>query len=168
MFGIPQQTNGIDLRMQCNFNYAYFHSIVKSGRNATLEYGGFLAGSVVSLLLTPIELVKCRLQVQGAFESANASNWLLNRLNGSAKGPLSLIRSIYTTHGIRGIYSGHMSTFLRESFGCAVWFGVYEESCLRFMRYRNVESKSELYPFDFALCGAASGSMHLISNLQKE
>ena len=76
-----------------------------------------MSGAFTSLLLTPIELVKCKMQVP-----------LETRPGGPAirPGPLSLIGLIYQHHGIRGFWHGQTGTLIREMGGSAAWFGSYE------------------------------------------
>ncbi|KAG5461019.1 MAG: mitochondrial carrier domain-containing protein, partial [Olpidium bornovanus] len=81
-----------------------------------LCFAGALSGSLLSFLLTPIELVKCQLQVAPA---------------GSEKysGPWSVVLHNFRTNGLAGFYRGHTGTFFRETGGGLVWFGVYEAVC---------------------------------------
>ncbi|KAJ3040600.1 hypothetical protein HK097_002522, partial [Rhizophlyctis rosea] len=81
-----------------------------------LATAGFLSGAFVSLILTPIELVKCRLQVQDV-AGPRSVNY---------KGPLSIITHTLRSDGLKGFYRGHLGTFLREAGGGAAWFGTYE------------------------------------------
>ncbi|KAF8936152.1 putative mitochondrial ornithine carrier protein AmcA/Ort1 [Dissophora ornata] len=91
---------------------------------------GAISGVFASMVLTPVELVKCKLQVQqiGRLYTKDA-------MNGPAapkalhSGPLSVIKHIYTQNGLRGFYLGHFPTFLRETGGGAAWFGSYEAIC---------------------------------------
>jgi len=68
---------------------------------------GAFSGACVSFLLTPVELVKCRVQIHG----------------GST---LSVLRQTVMREGFQGLYCGYSGTFLRETVGGAAWFGVYE------------------------------------------
>lgn len=78
-----------------------------------LWFTGAFSGFFTSYVLTPIELVKCKIQVPVSS-------------NGSAPPPLrplSVIRDIYRHHGIVGFWHGQMGTLIRESGGGAAWFG---------------------------------------------
>ena len=88
-----------------------------------LATAGFLSGAFVSLILTPIELVKCRLQVQDV-AGPRTVNY---------KGPLSIITHTLKTDGVKGFYRGHLGTFLREAGGGAAWFGTYEVVVAHFL-----------------------------------
>lgn len=66
-------------------------------------------------MLTPIELVKCQMQVPGGLKSGR-----------SAARASDIIRSIYRHHGVLGFWHGQLGTLLRETGGSAAWFGSYE------------------------------------------
>jgi ornithine carrier protein len=104
---------------------------------------GFLSGGTVSFVLTPVELIKCRLQTQ----SPQASN----------KGPLSIIYNTIRQHGVFGLYRGHKSTFLREAAGGTAWFGTYEYFNSEFMKKSNVKCKEDLPTWQLMISGALSG-----------
>ncbi|XP_074272245.1 mitochondrial arginine transporter BAC1-like [Silene latifolia] len=70
------------------------------------------SGAIISVVLSPTELVKCRLQVQG-----NSNKY---------SGPLDCVLKTLRTDGATGIFRGGATTFLRESLGNAVFFTVYE------------------------------------------
>lgn len=77
--------------------------------------GGF-AGFAASFLLTPVELIKCQLQVSN----------LANPQQKSSATYLSLIEHIKKHEGIVGLWNGLTPTMIREVFGTALWFGTYE------------------------------------------
>lgn len=81
---------------------------------------GAISGATTSLLLTPIELVKCKLQ----YPVAN----LRDRDSPSHKGrgPVNVIASVFRNHGILGFWRGQLGTLIRETGGSAAWFGSYE------------------------------------------
>ena len=87
-----------------------------------LSLAGAGAGAVVPFVLTPVELVKCRLQVQN---HGGAGSFRVY------KGPIDVIVQTVRTEGIaRGLYRGHGSTLLREIPGNFVWYGLYEGVCM--------------------------------------
>ena len=69
------------------------------------------------MLLTPIELVKCQMQVP---LSASA---VVDR---SRPGIFAVISSIFRHHGLSGFWHGQLGTLIRETGGGASWFGSYE------------------------------------------
>lgn len=90
----------------------------------TKAMGGGFAGFMASFVLTPIELVKCRLQVQNVSAPA-ASRHLYS----------ATVRNVLAKDGVAGLWLGLSGTLVREVFGTAVWFGTYE-FCTQWMRER--------------------------------
>ncbi|KAH0555837.1 hypothetical protein GP486_006217 [Trichoglossum hirsutum] len=90
------------------------------GLSALVACGG-ASGAFTSFILTPIELIKCKMQVP-----ATAS---------PAQRPLSLISSIYRHHGLLGFWRGQLGTLIRETGGSAAWFGSYEGVSAAFRHY---------------------------------
>ncbi|CAI4216518.1 unnamed protein product [Parascedosporium putredinis] len=80
---------------------------------SALWFTGAFSGAFTSLVLTPVELVKCKIQVPAAVE-------------GKAPPPLrpiSVVKDIYRHHGLRGFFHGGIGTLIREAGGGAAWFG---------------------------------------------
>ncbi|KAJ0755475.1 putative mitochondrial carrier protein [Helianthus annuus] len=77
--------------------------------------GGVGAGALQSLMLSPIELIKIRLQLQTRIQHKHME-----------KGPLSVARSIITTEGWRGMYRGLTITALRDAPSHGFYFWTYE------------------------------------------
>ncbi|KAK6932592.1 Mitochondrial substrate/solute carrier [Dillenia turbinata] len=75
-------------------------------------------GGVISFVLCPSELVKCRMQVQGTDSLVPKSS--------RYSGPLDCALKTVKSEGVQGIFCGGYTTFLRESIGNAVFFSVYE------------------------------------------
>ncbi|XP_023001735.1 mitochondrial arginine transporter BAC1 [Cucurbita maxima] len=75
-------------------------------------------GAIISFILCPSELVKCRMQVQGTDSLVPVSS--------RYSGPLDCALKTIKTEGATGIFRGGFTTFLRESIGNAVFFSVYE------------------------------------------
>lgn len=90
--------------------------------SALVACGG-ASGAFTSLLLTPIELVKCQMQVPPSPSSFQSP------------GPLSIIASIFRHHGILGFWHGQLGTLIRETGGSAAWFGSYEGVSALFREY---------------------------------
>ncbi|CAA7263256.1 unnamed protein product [Cyclocybe aegerita] len=120
------------------------------------------AGAFTSFLLTPIELVKCKMQVQ----------MLVNPTGGSSRslpGPISVLASVIRTTGIRGLWLGHTGTLIRETGGTAAWFSTkeYVASLLLARRHRREVNDSsvptsanstELRPWESGVSGACAGA----------
>lgn len=71
--------------------------------------GGVGTGAVQSLLLSPVELIKIRLQLQQ-----------------STSGPISLAKTILRREGLKGIYKGLTITVLRDAPAHGLYFWTYE------------------------------------------
>ncbi|KAL4757166.1 putative mitochondrial ornithine carrier protein AmcA/Ort1 [Aspergillus foveolatus] len=117
-----------------------------------LVFSGAASGSITSLALTPIELIKCKMQVPSELSSARV-------------GPLKLIVSVFRQDGVLGFWRGQLGTLIRETGGGAAWFGSYEGVSALFRSYQyshstafssEVESAS-LPLYQQMLAGAAAG-----------
>jgi solute carrier family 25 (mitochondrial carnitine/acylcarnitine transporter), member 20/29 len=91
------------------------------------------AGAVVSLVASPTEMIKCRLQHQGTYASAlqKYKAWEAGGKTGWAptlyKGPIDVLKSVYKNEaGFRGLTNGLGSTLAREIPGNGIMFCVYE------------------------------------------
>jgi solute carrier family 25 carnitine/acylcarnitine transporter 20/29 len=75
---------------------------------------GAFSGLVSTIVLTPIELVKCKLQMEGVGEKIKRT------------GAYKMTKNILSKEGMRGLFKGGLVTTWREVVGNAVYFGVYE------------------------------------------
>ena len=122
--------------------------------SALLGCGAF-SGAFTSILLTPIELIKCKMQVPLP-PSNLASN--LGYTMTKPLGPLSLIRTISQTQGILGFWHGQLGTLIRETGGSAAWFGSYEGVKLGFLRYdKTLQNPNDIKIWQQLLAGATAG-----------
>ncbi|KAI8822346.1 putative mitochondrial ornithine carrier protein [Chytriomyces cf. hyalinus JEL632] len=117
---------------------------------------GFFSGAIVSMVLTPVELVKCKLQVQGLNKHVPGGSDLVRP---TYNGPVHVLKDILRKEGVAGFYRGHLGTFLRESGGGAAWFGTYEWVCKGMMERNGVTSKDDLTPWHLMGAGALAGMM---------
>ncbi|KAG4146508.1 hypothetical protein ERO13_D05G162400v2 [Gossypium hirsutum] len=76
------------------------------------------AGAIISFVLCPSELVKCRMQIQG-------TDSLVPKCSGYSSSLDCALKTI-KSDGVTGAFRGGSTTFLRESIGNAVFFSVYE------------------------------------------
>lgn len=83
----------------------------------SVALAGVGTGALQSLLLSPVELIKIRLQLQTTVSQ--------NR-HAVRRGPLSMAGSILRKGGIRGIYQGLSITVLRDAPAHGVYFWTYE------------------------------------------
>jgi hypothetical protein len=85
-----------------------FNSLSTATRACSEAAGGFVAGLVLPIFFTPLELVKSRQQI-------------------SAKpiGTWKVIRDVMRKKGISGMYVGHLMTTVRSTWGNITLFGPY-------------------------------------------
>uniref|UniRef100_A0A5B7CCL5 Mitochondrial arginine transporter BAC2 n=1 Tax=Davidia involucrata TaxID=16924 RepID=A0A5B7CCL5_DAVIN len=105
--------NAMVFQMYAVLSRAFDSSVPPSYKGVAL--GGVGAGAIQSLILSPIELVKIRLQLQKQKQQADCH-----------KGPISVAKSIYKTESLRGIYRGLTITVLRDAPAHGVYFWTYE------------------------------------------
>lgn len=77
--------------------------------------GGLTAGAAVSHVLTPVELLKCNMQVQN----------MLPREQRKYKNIVDCAIKMVRSGGIGALFNGHAATLAREVPGNAAWFGFY-------------------------------------------
>lgn len=116
---------------------------------------------------TPIELVKCKMQVQmlvappassaGAVLAAGISPALASSRLRNLPGPLAILRDTIRTDGMRGLWLGQTGTLIRETGGSAAWFGTKELVC-KLLR-RDAPTR-ELWAWESALSGACAGAAY--------
>lgn len=76
---------------------------------------GMLAGWTVSFIAAPVEHVKARLQVQ--YQATKSQR--------QYSGPIDCARTIFSNHGIRGLWHGLFATLIFRTFFFA-WWGTYD------------------------------------------
>lgn len=119
-----------------------------------LVLAGTASGAIASFVLTPVELIKCKLQVQIG-QSAVTHGVQFT-------GPFHVIQHVVRTHGVSGFYRGFLATLLREAGGGAFWFGSYEYACAQFIKRREMKTggvvlKKDLSPYELMMGGALGG-----------
>lgn len=94
-----------------------------------LWFTGAFSGMFTSFVLTPIELVKCRIQVPAETTGGTAAA-------AQALRPMAVVRDIFRHEGIMGFWRGQLGTLIREAGGCAAWFGS-KETVSKYFAKRN-------------------------------
>ncbi|XP_006463646.1 hypothetical protein AGABI2DRAFT_194408 [Agaricus bisporus var. bisporus H97] len=114
------------------------------------------AGLITSFILTPIELVKCKMQVQqlvaqplpvpaSVLATSAAATAAIGGIPPSVPhntpalkppGPIAVLVSVIRTAGIRGLWLGQTGTLIRETGGGAAWFGTKEYVATLLVRKR--------------------------------
>ncbi|CAO1620066.1 unnamed protein product [Sympodiomycopsis kandeliae] len=137
------------------------------------------AGAVASFVLTPIELIKCRMQVQMiskeasilAEEAAAKQKGIaprytmaeaLSNARKSLPGAASLVKQTLQTQGIKGLWLGQTGTLLRETGGGMAWFLGFEATSRYFLSKvtnpkGNLPTKADLPSWQLILAGAMAG-----------
>ena len=113
--------------------------------SAVVVCGG-ASGAFTSLLLTPIELVKCQMQVpvgRGPVTRRGATI-------------LEVIVSVFRHNGVLGFWHGQLGTLIREPGGSAAWCGSYEGGSALFRQHQPPPLLSPLAP---DRTGSPSGSV---------
>ncbi|ODV84912.1 hypothetical protein CANARDRAFT_8048 [[Candida] arabinofermentans NRRL YB-2248] len=87
---------------------------------------GMFSGIITSFVLTPIELIKCKMQVD---------NLKLNN-NKTSSSVFDFTKQIYKNDGLKGLWKGQTTTLIREAGGSCAWFGAYEYTLDTFKNYR--------------------------------
>ncbi|XP_022777343.1 mitochondrial arginine transporter BAC1 [Durio zibethinus] len=105
-------------------------------------------GAIISFVLCPSELVKCRMQVQGTDSLVPKSS--------SYSSPLDCALKTIKSDGVTGIFRGGSTTLLRESLGNAVFFSVYEY--VRYYMHLNTGSSYHSQLTDMGI-GILSGGL---------
>lgn len=100
---------------------------------AALWATGAFSGAFTSLVLTPVELVKCKIQAPVLADGTAAPPLR----------PLPVIRDIFRHDGIRGFWHGQLGTLIREAGGCSAWFGAKETTTAMFYNLRLKKTSSE-------------------------
>lgn len=133
-----------------------------------------LAGACASFVLTPVELVKCKMQVQGSLTPPPLGTGASGSQGGVPRsltpGPLQITRTILQTEGLRGLWLGQTGTLIRETGGSAAWFGTFE-FCSRAFIKRRVDlgqtrddgsriNKGDLSAVELMASGAAAGVIY--------
>ncbi|KAJ6089318.1 hypothetical protein N7467_004534 [Penicillium canescens] len=154
--GISAPMTGAAVETSCLFfSYRLIQDTLRATVYPNVEHlpfpalvaSGALSGSITSLALTPIELVKCKMQVPA--ESA-----------AKPSGPMALVATIFRQEGLRGFWRGQMGTLIRETGGSAAWFGGYEGVSSLFRNYNKSQARpaSDSLPvYQQMIAGATAG-----------
>ena len=117
---------------------------------------GATSGAFTSLLLTPIELIKCKMQVPHPVPEAG----MASKLGYTTRAPsaMQLISTIFRTQGLLGFWHGQLGTLIRETGGSAAWFGSYEGVKMLFFRSDpTVSHVKEVRVWQQMVAGAVAG-----------
>jgi len=120
-----------------------------------LAMAGAGSGAVMSLVTTPVELIKCRMQVAAQQAKPRYAN------------PIDcIVQTVQQEGGLKALYKGHVSTMYREVPGSFCWYLTYEVVCEGFLQYMlakglmQTKSREDLPMWCHLLGGAAAGVMY--------
>ena len=137
-----------------SISFSVYHTVVRyfgknsgvgGGRSARPEdlsldkvfIAGSLGGMTTSFLVTPLELIKCRLQVDRVSKGGGAT--------GFYKGPVDCLIKSVKQEGVRVLYKGHSATFLREGLGTGVFFFYLRAGFAKLLTWRAPRSNVYYY-----------------------
>jgi hypothetical protein len=110
---------------------------------AGIWLAGALSGISTSLVLTPVELLKCRVQ--------NQPPGAIRKYNGVFDCGVKVVRS----EGPRALFNGLSATLAREVPGNACWFGMYDASKILFVPPG--KTKADVPWYAAPICGGIGG-----------
>jgi mitochondrial ornithine carrier protein len=127
-----------------------------------------LAGACASFVLTPVELVKCKMQVQGSLPVKDLPS--TSTPKAPPPGPVAITRAILHAEGIRGLWLGQTGTLIRETGGSAAWFTTFELASAWFVQRRvnagqhrpdgSRITKGDLSALELMASGASAGVVY--------
>ncbi len=117
---------------------------------AEITLAGAFSGAINSIIVSPVELIKTRLQIQYETKGSQAFT-----------GPVDCIHRILKASGIKGLFRGMMATIYREIPGYAGQFFVYELLKRFFMDFNSPtgspRQEFELSAFELLIAGGIAG-----------
>uniref|UniRef100_A0A7S3LWY5 Uncharacterized protein n=1 Tax=Palpitomonas bilix TaxID=652834 RepID=A0A7S3LWY5_9EUKA len=154
--GLPSPMMGAMMENATLFaTYGRFKSMLTAGENRPLTIketfvAGCGAGFCAAFILTPVELVKCRMQVQELEMKAGRV------LEVNYKNTFDCFKRTLFNEGLSGLYRGHIATLLREIPGNGAWFATYEIACNAIAAQAGCE-RYELGPLSLIAAGGLGG-----------
>lgn len=112
---------------------------------------GGVAGFFSSTAITPAEVIKCRLQIQDRVSSSGVANTPLRY-----SGPLDAAVRIARTEGLRGLFAGLPSVWMRDIPFNFVFLGSYETFC-SLATWRSGKAREQLGAAELFVCGGLAG-----------
>ena len=108
---------------------------------------GGLSGMFSAGVLTPFELIKCRLQIQ----QQGAKQY---------SGPVDCLMKTVQQEGLQGLWRGNLSCLAREMPGNAAWFGAYDFLMRRVQAKYTIEKREDVPLMYSAMSGSVAGVMY--------
>lgn len=106
---------------------------------------GAIGGLAVSQVLTPAELIKCKMQVQNTLPPDDRIY----------RNSIDCVKATYARRGIRGLFRGHVAMMIREAVGCALYFVLFQ--CVTRSFLREGQTFHDVSPAVHLLAGGCAG-----------
>jgi hypothetical protein len=151
-FGIRQLYRGISAPLSAAMienaiNFSVYGFTMRKMKEAgfSAEFGSVIGGGAAGLcvahLATPVELVKCRMQM------------------GQANSPVSVLREIIRSESgvLKSLYCGHVATLIREIPGGMIYFGTYENIVQLIVRVKKLKGREQVGALGLMSAGSIGG-----------
>jgi len=106
------------------------------------------SGFASTCVLTPVELIKCRLQAQINAPVLGQEPY---------RGPVDCVVRTVREEGVTGLFRGNLSTLMREVPGNVAWFGTYEAVLRSIQIWRGDHRKKDVPLYWSAFSGSWAG-----------
>jgi solute carrier family 25 carnitine/acylcarnitine transporter 20/29 len=148
----PLLTAGCFSSAGVSLSYQYRDTIATLAKSEESRFihsflGGGLAGATTSLMITPFEHMRIRMQVQ-------------SDTNPAYKNSMQCVKDIARRHGVKGIYNGLKVTALRSSSTWAWSMATYEHIKNTVFK-KDAQAAGILQPI---VCGAVAGTLSRITS----
>lgn len=111
----PMAAQGVYKALLFSINAGMRHELGGRTDVGAVALSGCVAGSINAAVVTPVELVRNRLQVQYGVGGS-----------GQYRGPVDVVRQVTAAQGVRGLFQGLGATILRDGPGMACFFLGFE------------------------------------------
>lgn len=145
LFGASLENASLFVAYNQTSNFLNKHSSVNELTNIIIS--GAISGSCASFVLTPVELIKCKLQVANLANSVPGSKQRTTKI-------FPTISNVIKERGLLGLWQGQSGTFIRESFGGVAWFATYELTKSK-LKERHPDKQNKTWELLFS--GASAG-----------
>lgn len=160
LVGAAAETSSLFLFESLGRELLFASNLASREQGLSLPYlwlTGAFSGAFTSFVLTPIELVKCRIQAP----------MLADGSAGVPLRPIPVIKQVFRHEGLRGFWHGQLGTLIREAGGGSAWFGAKETVTSMFYQLKTKTATSAVEkqkildtPLPFwqqAIAGASAG-----------
>eukprot|EP01134_Creolimax_fragrantissima_P004927 CFRG4927T1 len=160
--GLVPVVSGIIPKMAIRFSSFEFYKEIQADSNGKVSTGAtFLAGLCAGvteavMVVTPVEVIKIRLQAQTS-SMTDPADWSRRKYKGMWHAAFCIVKE----EGPQALYKGVIPTVLRQASNQAVNFTAYQEIKKALIKFQQVE---ELQPWQHLMIGGLSGAMGPLCN----